>query len=820
MDRPMNNPDDSVEEWDINEFISSMFTEDLQHAKYDDNREPSTQKAIPDTAPGTSAPLPAPNVTNCTESTQTSSGTIDVTANILSPGFTTTDFGIEPATSGEVSRSTQKVFQELPPEDEFFFSADLDPDRNSATCMEIIPQVGTDADHHEQQASSFNAAQDYTLGFSGSDANLSTTPFVDFDWLSPSISLKTAECPQTANTTTWDFPPEDGWSSFSNMAPPAADLTHAHNPAWMPLLAGPAPSFEAPTSAIPAGTVNPDPSEKMPHPSSMPLPPTQIAPTVCNRQRHPLPRIARGTNAPILPRDSPSNNSFVAGNQQDPSDPSDASLEIALVPQAHASATRSGNKRMRNAQEDIIPTSHLYEFNLSKSVGFRGDEKQLSDPQKRTMRDNGRVKSSCLRCFFQRKKVKHSISCSLQLELTYAKCSESLPCAPCRKLFHRRANKHSDVAVQRVPWTCCIDTDLSKLNFFHQSMLLYVSAIEQRLISAVATLDNDIADALEDNCSVDRLTTAPSLDQYLQRIKPHVGNLMRVVEEMACDAGSQTFEDVQVFRAAVLVRVTALISARFFVWLIPLLSQKHVHLRHRISYRGTNSNLGCIFAVAMLAPKKITNAAKFSDRELRDFLIKISAAFFASTMKMLKDAKSKKDTHMEKWLSLNDRLITIYILTEYLVMIRLRLAQMLLHLRRRANLHLKQRANVAMHEAPKGKDSDVFQALDDATRRYKATENKEGLHHLRNYVLHWLEWLQRGSSTTSRIATKSAPRSMYSAGECEDPLEAELEEWIQRSAEQASGGLSCLTGHICRKLVLMGFVTQSDSTMKIYSTNA
>ncbi|MDI1493425.1 MAG: hypothetical protein OHK93_005214 [Ramalina farinacea] len=420
MDLPLNNPDDSVEEWDIGDFISNMFAEDPQHASYNDNPEPSTQIAMPDIAPWTSALLPAPNITDRAGSTQSSSGPIDVSTNVIPPGFTATNFGIEPPTSGEASRSTQEVVQELPPEDQSFFPTDLDPDRNSATCTEIIPRAGTDADHHEQQASSFNATQDDMLGLSGPDANLSTTPFVDFDWLVPSTPLETAGYPQTANATTWEFPPEDGRNSISNMAPPAANLVRAHIPACMPLLAGSEHSFEALVSAIPTGIINPDPAEKTPHASSVLVPPTQIAPIVGDLRRSTLPQAPPGIYTPILPRKSPSTNSLVAGNRQDPSCSSDASLKTALVPHAHASTSRSGNKRMWNGQELIIPASYLCEFASGKSVCFGEDEKQLSKPQKRTRRDTGKVENSCLRCFFHKKKVKPNMSCFLQLELTHA----------------------------------------------------------------------------------------------------------------------------------------------------------------------------------------------------------------------------------------------------------------------------------------------------------------------------------------------------------------------------------------------------------------
>ena len=146
-------------------------------------------------------------------------------------------------------------------------------------------------------------------------------------------------------------------------------------------------------------------------------------------------------------------------------------------------------------------------------------------------------------------------------------------------------------------------------------------------------------------------------------------------------------------------------------------------------------------------------------------------------MKMLKDAKSKKDIHMENWLILIEQLMTIYILIKYPLRIRLQLVEQ--------SLTMLQRANVTMHQSLKEKYLDIFLVLNDAARRYKAMENEAGLHHLREYIVHWLEWLRQGSSTNPRIARKSASHSMYSAGKCEDPLEAELDKWIQRSAEQA-----------------------------------
>ena len=385
MGPPLNNPDDSVEEWDISDFISEMFTEDPQHASYDDNSEPSTQIAIPDTALWTPPSLLASNVTSRAESTQTSSGPIDVTANLVLPGSTATDFSIEPPTSGEASRSTQEVIQELPHEDEFFSWTDLDPARNPETCTEIVAQAGTNVDHLEQQAFSFNAAQDDTLGL--------------FDPLAPSMLLETAGYPQTANTTSWESHPGDGVSLLSSMPLPEADLDRPHNPAWVPLLAHSESSFEAPMSTIPAGTVNPYTAEKMHHPSSVPLPPTQIAPNARNHQRHPLSQTPHGTYAPILPRESPSTNPSLAGNRQGPSSPSDASFKTAVVPQAQASAMR-GQKRGND-----VPASYLCEFDSSKSVGFGGDVRQLSKPQKRTRRDTGKVENSCLRCLLHKKKV-------------------------------------------------------------------------------------------------------------------------------------------------------------------------------------------------------------------------------------------------------------------------------------------------------------------------------------------------------------------------------------------------------------------------------
>ena len=378
MDPHQENTDDA-EAWDIGDVLPEIFSEDAQYPGYDDDVEPSTQTAIPDIARWTPPfPLQTPTVSDRAKSSQEFTGPGGTTPNLDPTESIPIDFGIEHATPDEASRP-QEVMQKNYPEDEIFSLINFDPDPNFV-------------DPVEHQVSPFNAPLDDTLGLSGPDANLSTTPFVGFDLLAPSTPLETAGYPQTANATTWDFTPEDGCNSILNMAPPAADLDHVHNPAWMPFLPDSGTSFKATMSVTPTGILNPDPAEGTSHTSSVLLPPTQIVPIALNHQRHPLSQTPHCTYAPILPRQSPSTNSTLAGKRQGPSSPSDASFKIAVVPHAQASAMR-GQK-----QGNDVPASYLCEFDSSKSVGFGGDERQLSNPQKRTRRDTDKVGRSCLRC--------------------------------------------------------------------------------------------------------------------------------------------------------------------------------------------------------------------------------------------------------------------------------------------------------------------------------------------------------------------------------------------------------------------------------------
>ena len=263
---------------------------------------------------------------------------------------------------------------------------------------------------------------------------------------------------------------------------------------------------------------------------------------------------------------------------------------------------------------------------------------------------------------------------------------------------------------QRVAWTLCIDADLSKLNFFHQCMLFYVSTIDQRLIFVVTILIKELADALDWRSRVHKLTTAPSLDQYLQRVEPHAPFLMLAVEYMAGDAGSHHLPGSQ--------------------------TQKPPHLPHGLSCRAKKPSLAWIFALAMLSPDYIVVAAKFNHQEIRDFLVKITAAFFSSTMEMLKDAKSK-DIHEEKWLILNERLMTIFILIQYEGNIRLRLEETF--------LQWMERALMTTHETPKEWVSYVA-VVKDVLGRYEAADNNHGWDHLRQFIQHWLDRLQKGST--------------------------------------------------------------------------
>ena len=241
----------------------------------------------------------------------------------------------------------------------------------------------------------------------------------------------------------------------------------------------------------------------------------------------------------------------------------------------------------------------------------------------------------------------------------HAQCSETFPCEQCQQLFEKGANRHSDFMVQGVPWTCCVDTDLSKLNFFHQVMLFCVSAINQKLIFVAAILDMDIADAFKEKCSVvDKSTSTQSLGQYLQRVKPHAGNLMLAVEELAEEAGIHHLLGIQMYRSALLDQQERILHGAPLLWLMPLLSQEPLNLPLRIRYRVTNPSLAWILAAVMLFPDYFNFAAKLSDREKRDFVVKIGAAFFASTMKMLKDAKSK-NIDLENRSMLNEQLMTL-----------------------------------------------------------------------------------------------------------------------------------------------------------------
>ena len=404
---PHQEDQDDAEACHIGDDLPKIFPEDLQYPSYDDDVELSTQTAMPNIACWTPfSPLQAPTVSDRAGSSLDSLGPVDNKPNLDPFGFTPIDSGVEHATLDEASRSTQEGIQENRPEDEIFSLINFDPDQTSV-------------DPVEHQVFPLHAAQDDMLGLSGPDANLSTTTFFNSDWFEASTPFGTAGCPQTANATTEELPSES-WSLTSNMAPPAADLDRAPNPAWMALLADSGPSSEATISATPTGTINPDPAEKTPHASSVLLPPSQIAPNVRNHQRHPLHQTAHGTYAPILPRESSSTNSLVAGHQQDPPCPSDASLKTAPEPHAQASAINGRKRGPRNAQRIDVPASYLCEFDLSKSVGLGEEEQQLSKPQKRRKRDTGKVERSCLRCKFHRIKVEDNTSCLLQLELTRA----------------------------------------------------------------------------------------------------------------------------------------------------------------------------------------------------------------------------------------------------------------------------------------------------------------------------------------------------------------------------------------------------------------
>ena len=301
-------------------------------------------------------------------------------------------------------------------------------------------------------------------------------------------------------------------------------------------------------------------------------------------------------------------------------------------------------------------------------------------------------------------------------------------------------------------------------------MLFYVSTINQRLIFVVATLHNDIVHALGESCSVYKSTTAPSLDQYLQRVRPHAGDLMRAVEE-EMDGNSM------------------------FHHLLGSQTQEPLHQPHGLSYKGKNPSSAWIFAATMLTPDYIVAAAKLSEREMGDFLIKISAVFFASTMEMLKDAKPKS---MENWLILNERLETIKSLIVYPGTIRPRLARKVLQLLRRAS--------VTMHETPKGKDSDVFLAVNDPSGRYEAVDNKSGWEHLRQFTVHWLTKLQRGSTAHREIKIMQLRLNelhmlaILTRGrdkkECEDAPDSEPDNSMGKLADRAFDTFENLRGQV------------------------
>ena len=113
---------DNPEAWDIGNFPSEPFAEDLQYPSYDDNLALSDPVATSDIAQWNPPPLQAPTVSDPAETFQDSTGPKDFTPSLDPSGFTFDGFGIERPTSGEASRPTGGAVQEFSSEISNFLS--------------------------------------------------------------------------------------------------------------------------------------------------------------------------------------------------------------------------------------------------------------------------------------------------------------------------------------------------------------------------------------------------------------------------------------------------------------------------------------------------------------------------------------------------------------------------------------------------------------------------------------------------------------------------------------------------------------------------
>lgn len=301
--------------------------------------------------------------------------------------------------------------------------------------------------------------------------------------------------------------------------------------------------------------------------------------------------------------------------------------------------------------------------------------------------------------------------------------------------------------VQWVPWTCCIDSDLLKLNFFHQCIFSHASTIRQRLIFIAATLLNDMTRVSEEN-NVDKMTTVQGTDGIWQTARSATALLMVVVENMSGEAGIHALVGYQVYRLALMDRQDRIALGSPLFWLESLLPRQALPLRTSIaSFEDKSPSLAWGFAVTMLFPDFLVKVLKLSDRQVQEFSIKISAEFFASTMELLKEARSSKKKkhweHWEDWPILTEQLMTIYLLTTDS------------SLRQRLHLRFYDFYAIAgdrMLEARTSKDiRETCLGMKDASCRFSIAINGQGWDHLQKYTLHWLDWLQEGSNISGEI---------------------------------------------------------------------
>lgn len=338
--------------------------------------------------------------------------------------------------------------------------------------------------------------------------------------------------------------------------------------------------------------------------------------------------------------------------------------------------------------------------------------------------------------------------------------------------------------VQCVPWTYCIDSKLSKLNFFNPCMLSEAFAIKKRLIVVAATLVTYIASRIR---SRDQTVIVQSLNQYLQRVRPAAKTLMLVVQETTAEAGIHQLVGLYQYCSALLDQHDRTKLCLSFHGLKSLLLRKPLYLPRLTHNEERHPSLAFIFVMTMLLPEHLIREAEFSDWELRDFSFKISAAFFASTEKLLKHPKSsKKNGHSENWPILNEHLISIYFITTFPT------------IRKRISVRFLGQLNYVIDCLEASWDSKGFHAgLSIKSASNATVTNEEGCDHLQNYTLHWLEWLQEGSNADNRTGTKSldldtlcrmtgTPNSydMKSPAEREGPLDQELEDFIHEIAFQ------------------------------------